>query len=99
MPIAELGSGDDSALARRMRSDQTYRCNVYAHHLLTPDNPQSMKNPKQTGFIQEEKFRTDYITPKGTPVYVTGNYVRERDGSKVTEFLGNSYHLSSTKNI
>ncbi|VDP70159.1 unnamed protein product [Echinostoma caproni] len=75
---------ENSDLLRRMQSDRSYRCKVYAYHLLTPDNPQSMQNPKHYGFVQEEKFRTDYTAPDGSPAYVTGSYVRERDGSKLS---------------
>ncbi|TPP66957.1 Gynecophoral canal protein [Fasciola gigantica] len=86
LPTAKAlqGAGDNPSMAKRMRSDRAYRCKVYAHHLLTPDNPKSLKNTKQNGFVQEEKFRTDYTAPNGSPVFVTGSYVRERDGSKLS---------------
>ncbi|TGZ61281.1 hypothetical protein CRM22_008075 [Opisthorchis felineus] len=76
--------------AKRMLSDRRYKCQVYAHHMLTD---KMMKQPSNfNGFGQEYRFETDYRAPSGEHPPVFSHYITGRDGRRL------SFNAAQTKN-
>ncbi|VDK30321.1 unnamed protein product [Dibothriocephalus latus] len=72
-------------------------CSVYSHNILTSSDCQ-MKNGNGVGVTQECQFQSKYTAPNGDKPVVTNQYIRERDGSKVTvtqlSLLAHRYRMS-----
>ncbi|KER19261.1 fasciclin domain protein [Opisthorchis viverrini] len=76
--------------AKRMLADRKYKCQVYAHHMLTD---KMMKQPfKFNGFGQEYRFETDYRAPNGEHPPVFSHYVTGRDGRRL------NFNAAQTRN-